>query len=97
MTTLCNFRRIETQHVRQGSLLVDLGQLCVVGVEKAADTRMARAIDVDQLTILPHAASPQMCTSGFGDSSLVGSSTTVEKTFASVFESTPVHGDLPLR
>ena len=32
-------------------------QLRVVGVEKAADTRMARAIDVDQLAILPHAAS----------------------------------------
>src|SRR5271169_862880 len=32
-------------------------QLRVVGVEKAADTRMARSIDVDQLAILPHAAS----------------------------------------
>src|SRR5262249_57543202 len=40
---------------------------------------------------------PQICTSGFGASSLVGSSTTIEKTLAWVFESTPVHGDLPLR
>src|SRR5262245_16616500 len=88
---LRGLRRIETQHVGQCSLLVDLGnrffarvisrvthqmyeliepalaivhglagvvfQLRVVGVEKAADTRMARAIDVDQLAILPHAAS----------------------------------------
>src|SRR5260370_36181276 len=34
-----------------------------------------------------------MCISGLGSSSLVGSSITVENTFASVFESTPVHGD----
>src|SRR6202047_5099219 len=89
--TLRRLRRIETQHVGQCSLLVDLGnrffarvisrvthqmheliepalaivdrlagvvfQLRVVGVEKAADTRMARTIDMDQLAILPHAAS----------------------------------------
>ena len=55
------------------------------GVEKAADTRMARAIDMDQLAVLPHAASSPRY-SGFGASSLVGSSTTVEKTLASVFE-----------
>src|ERR1700721_3803534 len=38
---------------------------------------------------------PQTWISGFGLSSLVGSSTAVEKTFAVVFESTPVQGDLP--
>src|SRR5215472_539387 len=40
---------------------------------------------------------PQMWTSGLGSSSLVGSSIAVENTFACVFESTPVHGDLPPR
>src|SRR5208283_5348394 len=38
---------------------------------------------------------PQTWISGLGASSLVGSSITVENTLASVFESTPVHGDLP--
>src|SRR5262249_30853911 len=38
-----------------------------------------------------------MWISGLGSSSLVGSSITVEHTFACVFESTPVHGDLPPR
>src|SRR5215831_16048876 len=38
-----------------------------------------------------------MWISGLGLSSLVGSSITVENTFACVFESTPVHGDLPPR
>src|SRR5271163_4660707 len=40
---------------------------------------------------------PQICTTGFGASSLVGSSITVENTFAVALESTPVHGDLPPR
>src|SRR5262244_4370240 len=40
---------------------------------------------------------PQIWTSDLGASSLVGSSITVENTFASVFESTPVHGDLEMR
>src|SRR5260370_42064652 len=35
--------------------------------------------------------------SGLAPSSLVGSSITVENTLACVFESTPVHGDLPPR
>src|ERR1700732_785888 len=38
-----------------------------------------------------------MWISGLGSSSLVGSSIAVENTFACVFESTPVHGDLPPR
>src|SRR5215213_10366485 len=38
---------------------------------------------------------PQMRISGSAPSSLVGSSITIENTLASVFESTPVHGDLP--
>src|SRR5215471_9988176 len=87
---LCRLRRIETQHVGQCSLLVNLSnrffarvisrvthqieliepaltivhrlagvvfQLRVVGVEKAADTRMARTIDMNQLAILSYAAS----------------------------------------
>ena len=41
-----------------------------------------------------------MCILGFGASSLVGSSTTIEKTLASVFESTPAGqmrlGKIPL-
>src|SRR5229473_1523636 len=40
---------------------------------------------------------PQTRISGLAPSSLVGSSITVENTLASVFESTPVHGDLPPR
>src|SRR5262249_1663576 len=68
--------------------------LGVIGVEEAANARMARAIDVEQLAIASYTAPPQMWISGLGASSRVGSSTTVENTFASVFESTPVHGDL---
>ncbi len=66
----------------------------VVGVEEAADARVARAIDMEELAVAPHAASSL---SGLAPSSLVGSSITVENTFACVFESTPVHGDLPPR
>src|SRR5262250_2144505 len=40
---------------------------------------------------------PQMWTSSLGLSSLVGNSIAVENTFACVFESTPVQGDLPPR
>src|SRR5712672_3372890 len=40
---------------------------------------------------------PQIRTSGLPPSSRVGISITVEKTLACVFESTPVHGDLPPR
>src|SRR5271169_450554 len=40
---------------------------------------------------------PQIWIPDLGSSSLVGSSITVENTFASVFESTPVQGDLPPR
>src|SRR6476469_8800128 len=40
---------------------------------------------------------PQIRISGLAPSSLVGSSITVENTLASVFESTPVQGDLPPR
>jgi hypothetical protein len=58
---------------------------------------MACAIGVDQLAVLRHAASSPDVYFGFGASSLVGSSTTIEKTLACVFESTPVHGDLPPR
>ena len=72
-------------------------QLRIVGVEKATDARMARAIDMVQLAILPQAASSPDAEFGFRWSSLVGSSTAVEKTSASVFESTPVHGDLPVK
>jgi hypothetical protein len=54
---------------------------------------MARAIDMKQLGVASD-TSLQMWISGLGLSSLVGSSITVEKTFAFALESTPVHGRL---
>jgi len=57
-------------------------------------TRFAAFITSGEMAVLHR---PQTCISGLGASSLVGSSTTIEKTFPSVFESTPVHGDLPVR
>jgi len=54
--------------------------LGVIGVEEAADARMARAIDVKQLPSRLTLHRPQICISGLGSSSLVGSSITVENT-----------------
>ena len=71
--------------------------LGVVGVEEAADARVAGAIDMQQLAVAAHAASSPDADLGLAPSSLVGSSITVENTLASVFESTPVQGDLPPR
>src|SRR6266436_3290412 len=38
----------------------------LVGVEEAADTRMARAIDMEELAVAPHAASPPDVDLGLG-------------------------------
>ena len=41
-------------------------RLGIVGVEEAAHARMARAIDVQQLAVAPHAASPPDVDLGLG-------------------------------
>ena len=72
--------------------------LGLVGVEEAADRRVAGAIDVVRAAVLAHAAAaPDADLRAWPPSSLVGSSSTIENTLASVFESTPVHGDWPPR
>jgi len=87
------------EHGRPALAIVDrlagiVFKLGVVGVEEAADRWVAGAIDVEQLAVLPDAASSQTRIGYLLPSSLVGSSNTVEKTLASVFESTPVQGAL---
>src|SRR5215831_15663525 len=71
--------------------------LGVVGVEEAADARMARAIDVKQLAVASYTAPPPDVDLGLGVEFTRRQLDRRRKPFACVFESTPVHGDLSPR